>query len=593
MRTMTTDVLDRFSPATREWFRGSFAAPTAAQAGRLGRHQRAATTPSSSPPPARARRWRRSSGRSTGSPPSRPPAETQQRCRVLYISPLKALAVDVERNLRSPLVGIGHAATRLGLERARRHASASGPATPRPTSGARSRGTPPDILITTPESLFLMLTSPGPRDAARRRDGDRRRGARGRRHQARRAPRAVASSGSTRCSSGPAQRIGLSATVRPVDEVARFLAGGAPGHRRAARRRPRSSTSRSSCPVADMPTLGERHRRPERAGRRAPSAGPRSGRTSRSASSTSIAAHRSTIVFANSRRLAERLTARLNEIWEERRRGRATRPASDERRTPAAACAGRTRRSDGPAGRAAAPRRCWPAPTTARCQQGAARPDRGGPQGGPAAGGRRDSARSSSASTWVRSTWSIQVESPPSVASGLQRVGRAGHQVGAVSRGVIFPKFRGDLVQTAVVVERMRAGAIEAMRVPAQPARRARAADRRDVRRGRVGRRRAVERWCAARRRSPGCRARSSSRCSTCSSGRYPSDEFAELRPRLVWDRVAGTLTGRPGAQRLAVTSGGTIPDRGLFGVFLATGEGCGRAGRRARRGDGLRVARR
>ena len=185
----------------------------------------------------------------------------------------------------------------------------------------------------------------------------------------------------------------------------------------------------------------------------------------------------------------------------------------------------------------------------------------------------------------------VQVESPPSVASGLQRVGRAGHQVGAVSRGVVFPKYRGDLVQTAVVAERMRDGRHRGAARARQPARRAGPADRRMM---------ALDDWHGRRAATPGPPGRAlrlaapvgaRRPCSTCSAGRYPSDEFAELRPRLVWDRVAGMLTGRPGAQRLAVTSGGTIPDRGLFGVFLAGRREGPAPGRRARRGDGLRVA--
>ena len=170
----------------------------------------------------------------------------------------------------------------------------------------------------------------------------------------------------------------------------------------------------------------------------------------------------------------------------------------------------------------------------------------------------------------------IQVESPPSVASGLQRVGRAGHQVGAVSHGVLFPKFRGDLVQTAVVVERMRAGAIESLRVPANPV---------DVLAQQVVAMCAMDDWAVddleqlVRRATPFASLPRSILESVLDmlAGRYPSDEFAELRPRIVWDRVTGVLTGRRGAQRLAVTSGGTIPDRGLYAVFLATGEGTGR----------------
>jgi len=162
----------------------------------------------------------------------------------------------------------------------------------------------------------------------------------------------------------------------------------------------------------------------------------------------------------------------------------------------------------------------------------------------------------------------IQVESPPSVASGLQRVGRAGHQVGAVSRGVIFPKYRGDLVQTAVVAERMRAGQIESLRYPRNPL---------DVLAQQVVSMVSMDEWDVEVMYDVVRRAASYSSLPRSAfeavldmlAGRYPSDEFAELRPRLVWDRVGGTLTGRPGAQRLAVTSGGTIPDRGLFGVFL------------------------
>ncbi len=170
----------------------------------------------------------------------------------------------------------------------------------------------------------------------------------------------------------------------------------------------------------------------------------------------------------------------------------------------------------------------------------------------------------------------VQIESPPSVASALQRVGRAGHQVGEVSRGVLFPKHRGDLAQTAVAVGRMRSGAIEALRVPANPL---------DVLAQQVVAATALDAWSAddlfalVRRSAPFTNLPRSAYDATLDllSGRYPSDEFAELRPRIVWDRVTGTLTGRPGAQRLAVTSGGTIPDRGLFGVFLVGGEGPGR----------------
>src|SRR3954452_7651935 len=171
----------------------------------------------------------------------------------------------------------------------------------------------------------------------------------------------------------------------------------------------------------------------------------------------------------------------------------------------------------------------------------------------------------------------VQVESPPSVASGLQRIGRAGHQVGAVSRGVIFPKYRGDLVQTAVVAERMRDGEIEELRYPRNPL---------DVLAQQIIAMVAMDEWAVeeletlVRRAAPFATLPRSVLEATLDmlAGRYPSDEFGELRPRLVWDRVAGVLRGRPGAQRLALTSGGTIPDRGLFGVFLV-GEKASRVG--------------
>ena len=165
----------------------------------------------------------------------------------------------------------------------------------------------------------------------------------------------------------------------------------------------------------------------------------------------------------------------------------------------------------------------------------------------------------------------IQVESPPSVASGLQRIGRAGHQVGEISKGVLFPKHRTDLLHTAVAVDRMRHGQIEAIAVPANPldvlAQQTVAA----VALGALD----VEEWFdTVRRSAPFATLPRSAYDATLDllSGLYPSDEFAELRPRIVWDRVAGTIEGRPGAQRLAVTSGGTIPDRGLFGVFIVGG---------------------
>ena len=587
---MTSDVLTRFSPATADWFRGSFVAPTPAQEGAWGAissgHHALVVAPTGSGKTLAAFLW--ALDRLAVAPV---PEDRTRRCRVLYVSPLKALAVDVERNLRSPLVGIGHAAARLGMPLPQvRVAVRSGD-----TPAADRRGfvrDPADILITTPESLFLMLTSAARESLAGVETvildevhavAGTKRGA----HLAVTLERLDA------LLERPAQRIGLSATVRPIEEVARFLAGGRPVDIVA----PPSTKEWDLQVVVPVPDLGELG---------APTgdlSGPAAGEPARASIWPHVearivdlvAAHRSTLVFANSRRLAERLTARLNEIWEERL-DEAVDPAVDsETATARGPDSGAGTEAHGiPEGRRG---NGVPGgmPAQVMAQAGATR-------GAPALLAR---AHHGSVSKEQRSLIEedlkagrlpavvatsslelgidmgavdlvVQVESPPSVASGLQRVGRAGHQVGAVSRGVLFPKFRGDLVQTAVVVERMRAGAIESMRVPANPL---------DVLAQHIVAMCALDDWSVddlealVRRAAPfaGLSRLVLESVLDMLSGRYPSDEFAELRPRIVWDRVAGTLHGRKGAQHLAVTSGGTIPDRGLYAVFLASGDGPGR----------------
>jgi ATP-dependent Lhr-like helicase len=555
-----SEVTGRFSPATRAWFDASFSAPTAAQAGAWaaisGGRNALVVAPTGSGKTLAAFLW--SIDRLAREPA---PAEPQRRCRVLYVSPMKALAVDVERNLRAPLTGIRHAATRLGLAEPDLRVAVRSGDTPADERRRFAR-TPPDILITTPESLFLLLTS-----------------------QAREALRGVetvivdevhAVAGTKRGAhlslslerldhllDQPAQRVGLSATVRPVEEVARFLGG---PHEVDVVQPPAAKTVQLEVvvPVEDLGELGQ-------------TTGEVSGSAAGEERRTSIwphveerivdlvSEHRSTIVFANSRRLAERLCARLNEIHYERTTGEELPDPGSLSPAHVMAQAGSTagRPEDGQV------------PEIARAHHGSvSREQRAQIEEALKAGRLPAVVATSSLELGIDMgavDLVIQVESPPSVASGLQRVGRAGHQVGAVSRGVIFPKYRGDLVQTAVVAERMRDGAIEATRYPRNPL---------DVLAQQVVAMVSVDEWevevmyDVVRRAAPYASLPRSAFESVLDmlAGRYPSDEFAELRPRLVWDRVGGMLTGRPGAQRLAVTSGGTIPDRGLFGVFLVGG---------------------
>ncbi|HHU39150.1 MAG TPA: ATP-dependent helicase [Propionibacterium sp.] len=550
------DVLERFSPATRAWFSSSFAAPTAAQAGAWAsisaEEHTLVVAPTGSGKTLAAFLWAIDRlARPPEAPAGDPPARS---CRVVYVSPLKALAVDVERNLRSPLVGIGHAADRLGLPRPEVSVGVRSGDTPADQRRRFARS-PDDILITTPESLYLLLTSRA-REALRGVEtviidevhavAGTKRGA----HLALTLERLDA------LLERPAQRIGLSATVRPIDEVARFLAGGRP----VTVVQPPSEKQwdlRVVVPVEDMASLGAA---PAEGGepRQTPSIWPHVEERIVDL----VEEHSSTLVFANSRRLAERLTGRLNEIAAERAGEEPPNPT----RVPAQVMAQAGASAGSP-------------PVIARAHHGSVSHDQ-----------RKETEEALKAGLLpaVVATSSlelgidmgavdlvVQVESPPSVASGLQRVGRAGHQVGAVSRGVFFPKYRGDLVATSVVVDRMRAGAIERLHVPTNPL---------DVLAQQVVAMVALEAWSVpdllalVRRAAP---------FSTLTrgvldavldmlAGRYPAEEFAELRPRLVWDRVADTLVGRRGAQRIAVTNGGTIPDRGLFGVFIA-GDGPGR----------------
>ncbi len=482
------------------------------------------------------------------------PDERTRRTRTLYISPLRALAFDVEKNLRAPLAGIALAAERLGEAVVTPEvAMRTGDTVSRDRQRLIRR--PPDLLITTPESLYLMLTS----SAAETLVGvetvivdeihalaPTKRGA----HLSLSLERLEELTGR------PPQRIGLSATQRPLEEVARFLGGyAAPGEPRpvtivdAGIRKPMEIEV--VIPVEDMADLGKEveglHSGPA-----AVALAPR--RTSIWPSIypkilDQVLDHRSTIIFCNARRQAERLAAKLNELAEER--GIGVDPDT-----------GRLREE------------------LVKAHHGSlAREQRVLVEDQLKRGDLRAIVATSSLELGIDMgavDLVVQVESPGAVSRGLQRIGRAGHQVGEPSRGSIYPKHRGDLLEAAVVTRRMLDGQIESTHYLRNPL---------DVlaqqlvahssARGET----AVGELATMVRRSANFAELSDEQFGNTLdllAGRYPSEEFSELRPRVVWNRVTDTVRARDGSKRLAVTSGGTIPDRGLFGVFLPDGKRVG-----------------
>jgi ATP-dependent Lhr-like helicase len=488
------EALAPFRPEIREWFERTFDAPTPAQqkgwpAIASGKHT-LIQAPTGSGKTLAAFLW------------ALDRAEPGSGTQVLYVSPLKALNYDVERNLRGPLAGIG---SRLSV------AVRTGD-TPAKERAAMLR-TPPDILITTPESLFLMLTS--------------------RAHETLKTVRFVivdevhAVAGSKRGShlalslerlerltGEPFQRIGLSATQRPMEEIGKFVAGDRPIELVDAGRA-KELDLRVVVPLDDM-------REPGEGSSIWPSIYP--------ALLDLVEEHRSTIVFVNNRRLAERLALRLNELAD-REIARAHHGSlAREQRVEVEEL---LKKGEIPA-----------LVATSSLELGI---DMG-------------------AVDLV-----VQVESPKSVARGLQRVGRAGHRVDEPSKGRIFPKFRADLLESAVVVQRMRAGLIEETQIPRNPL---------DVLAQQIvgicaQEEIAVDEVFELVRRAYPFRELTRKQLENVLdmlAGRYPSEEFAELRPRITWDRVGGIVRGREGARRLAVTNAGTIPDRGLFGVHLVDG---------------------
>jgi ATP-dependent Lhr-like helicase len=490
--------LDVFSPETRAWFEQAFDGPTPAQ--ELGW-------------PAIARGGHTLIQAPTGSGKTlaaflygidRLNPKPGEGLRLLYVSPLKALNYDIERNLRGPLAGLG-SELRVGVRTGD---------TPQKERAAMVRK-PPDVLITTPESLYLLLTSQA-RETLRGIETvivDEVHAVAGTK---RGAHLALSLERLDRLAHRPIQRIGLSATQRPLEEIGRFVAGGREIELVDAGRA-KELDLKVVVPLDDM-------REPEEQQSIWPSIYPEILEL--------VRAHRSTIVFVNNRRLAERLALRLNDLAEEEIARAHHGSLAREQRVEVEEL---LKKGEIP---------CLVA--TSSLELGI---DMG-------------------AVDLV-----IQVESPKSVARGLQRVGRAGHELDAVSKGRIFPKFRADLLESAVVARRMLDGAIEETKIPRNPLdvlaqqivaicadEEIRVDELHELVRGaypfadlsRVQLENVLDML----------------------DGRYPSDEFAELRARVVWDRTAGVVKGRQGARRLAVTNAGTIPDRGLFGVHLVDGGG-------------------
>ena len=498
--------LDVFSPKTRAWFEGAFAGPTPAQeqgwpAIASGRHT-LIQAPTGSGKTLAAFLY--GIDRLTESP--------GEGLRLLYVSPLKALNYDVERNLRGPLAGLGselRVAVRTGD-------------TPQRDRAAMLREHP-DILITTPESFYLLLTSRGREmlksvetlilDEVHAVAGTKR-GA----HMALSVERL------DRLTEKPVQRVGLSATQRPMEEIGRFVSGGRPIELVDAGRA-KELDLKVVVPLEDM-------REPGESGSIWPSIYPEILELVRQ--------HRSTIVFVNNRRLAERLALRLNDLANED-------VEDGERREIARAHHGSLAREQRLEIEELLKKGEIP------CLVATSSLELGIDMG---------------AVDLV-----VQVESPKSVARGLQRVGRAGHELGAVSRGRIFPKYRADLLESAVVVERMKAGAIEETVIPRNPL---------DVLAQQIVAITADEEISVDDLHDLVRGAYNFADLSRVQlenvldmlAGRYPSDEFAELRPRIVWDRTAGVIRGRGGVRQLAVQNAGTIPDRGLYGVHLVDGGG-------------------
>lgn len=559
-KTETEDVLGLFHAPVRDWFQAVFDGPTRPQQLGWPAIARGESTlvlaPTGTGKTLAAFLW------ALNRLMFEPVPDKKERCRILYVSPIKALAVDVERNLRAPLVGIAHAARRMSVPFHEPTAWVRTGDTPA-AERAQFQRHPSDILITTPESLYLMLTS-NASEALRAVETvildeihalvPTKRGT----HLSLSLERLEHLCGR------PLQRIGLSATQRPLEEVSHFLGGVAsagaarPAEAETAQlvqelesdagtvryrpvtivdaSEPKRLDLRVEVPVEDMAALDQIDPLPS---------GPASQGPVRPSIWSAIhpellklvREHRSTLIFVNSRRLAERISGAINDLAGESlvRAHHGSVSVAQRKEIEELLKAGLLR------GLVA----------TSSLELGI---DMG-------------------AVDLV-----VQIEAPPSVASGMQRIGRASHQAGAVSKGLIFPKYRADLVACAAVTAAMQQGEVEAIRYPRNAL---------DVLAQQIVAAVAMQGWRVdalfdlVRRSAPFASLPRAIFDGVLDmlSGRYPSDEFADLRPRINWDRVDNTLTARQGAKSIAIANGGTIPDRGLYGMFIAGSEKGGRIG--------------